>query len=93
MRLASLKSGRDGQLVVVSSDLARFLPAPVPTLQAALDDLGFDPGPADGLLGPATRGAIRAFQEANDLPVTGRPSPELARALRAAGRTAQAVAQ
>ena len=38
MRLASLKSGRDGQLVVVSSDLARFLPAPVPTLQAALDD-------------------------------------------------------
>ena len=40
MKLASLKSGRDGQLVVVSRDLARCLPADgiAPTLQAALDD-------------------------------------------------------
>ena len=40
MKLASLKHGRDGYLVVVSGDLARYLPASpvVPTLQAALDD-------------------------------------------------------
>jgi fumarylacetoacetate (FAA) hydrolase len=40
MRLASLKAGRDGRLVVVSSDLTRFVDAgPIaPTLQAALDD-------------------------------------------------------
>jgi fumarylacetoacetate (FAA) hydrolase len=40
MRLASLKDGRDGRLVVVSRDLARCLPANdiAPTLQAALDD-------------------------------------------------------
>jgi fumarylacetoacetate (FAA) hydrolase len=40
MKLASLKSGRDGALVVVSSDLAWFAPAYAiaPTLQAALDD-------------------------------------------------------
>ena len=40
MRLASLKDGRDGRLVVVSRDLTRMAPAdPVaPTLQAALDD-------------------------------------------------------
>ena len=38
MKLASLKHGRDGRLVVVSRDLARFLPADVPTMQAALDD-------------------------------------------------------
>jgi len=40
MKLASLKQGRDGQLVVVSQDLSRFLPAGdvAPTLQAALDD-------------------------------------------------------
>ena len=40
MKLASLKHGRDGRLVVVSRDLARYLPAidVVPTLQAALDD-------------------------------------------------------
>ena len=40
MRLASLKSGRDGRLVVVSADLARCVEAGAiaPTLQAALDD-------------------------------------------------------
>ena len=40
MKLASLKSGRDGQLVVVSRDLTRAAPASAvaPTLQAVLDD-------------------------------------------------------
>jgi fumarylacetoacetate (FAA) hydrolase len=40
MKLASLKHGRDGQLVVVSRDLTRAVDAAhvVPTLQAALDD-------------------------------------------------------
>jgi len=40
MKLASLKSGRDGRLVVVSNDLAWFTDAATvaPTLQAALDD-------------------------------------------------------
>ena len=40
MKLASLKGGRDGRLVVVSKDLARFLPADevAATLQAALDN-------------------------------------------------------
>ena len=40
MKLASLKHGRDGRLVVVSRDLSRMLPVPdiAPTLQAALDD-------------------------------------------------------
>jgi fumarylacetoacetate (FAA) hydrolase len=40
MKLASLKQGRDGRLVVVSSDLAWYADAGhiAPTLQAALDD-------------------------------------------------------
>jgi fumarylacetoacetate (FAA) hydrolase len=40
MKLASLKSGRDGRLVVVSNDLAWYADAGhiVPTLQAALDN-------------------------------------------------------
>lgn len=40
MKLASLKSGRDGRLVVVSDDLAWYADAGhiAPTLQAALDD-------------------------------------------------------
>lgn len=40
MKLASLKSGRDGRLVIVSRDLTRCVSADAvaPTLQAALDD-------------------------------------------------------
>ncbi len=40
MKLASLKGGRDGRLVVVSKDLTRYTDAArvAPTLQAALDD-------------------------------------------------------
>lgn len=40
MKLASLKEGRDGHLVVVSNDLTRYQSASLvaPTLQAALDD-------------------------------------------------------
>jgi len=40
MKLASLKDGRDGRLVVVSRDLSRYLDASkiAPTMQAALDD-------------------------------------------------------
>jgi len=40
VKLASLKDRRDGRLVVVSTDLTRYLPADsvAPTLQAALDD-------------------------------------------------------
>ncbi|MCK9542574.1 MAG: fumarylacetoacetate hydrolase family protein [Novosphingobium sp.] len=40
MKLASLKSGRDGRLAVVSRDLTRYCAADTiaPTLQAALDD-------------------------------------------------------
>ncbi|MBB4266935.1 fumarylacetoacetate hydrolase family protein [Roseospira visakhapatnamensis] len=40
MKLASLKHGRDGRLVIVSRDLSRCVPVPAiaPTLQAALDD-------------------------------------------------------
>ena len=40
MKLASLRSGRDGALVVVSKDLARYVAARdvAPTLQAALDN-------------------------------------------------------
>jgi peptidoglycan hydrolase-like protein with peptidoglycan-binding domain len=39
--------------------------------QEALRTQGFDPGPADGRMGPRTRAAISEFQRKNDLPVTG----------------------
>ena len=39
--------------------------------QRVLTDLGYNPGPIDGLWGPKTRGAVRQFQSENELPVTG----------------------
>lgn len=42
-------------------------------VQARLNNLRFDCGPVDGLLGPTTESAIRRFQRQYDLPVTGQP--------------------
>jgi hypothetical protein len=41
-------------------------------VQEALKSKGFDPGTADGVIGPKTNQAIRDFQKANNLQVTGR---------------------
>lgn len=46
-------------------------------LQRALARRGYDPGPADGVPGDRTEAAVRAFQRANGLSVTGRPSRAL----------------
>jgi lytic murein transglycosylase len=40
-------------------------------MQTALNDRGFDSGAADGLLGPATRDAVRRFQRSAGLPPDG----------------------
>ena len=48
--------------------------------QRALNQLGYDAGPADGIMGPKTRSALSSFQEFNNLPVTGTvDAPTLAR--------------
>ena len=42
-------------------------------MQERLAAAGFDPGPADGVVGARTRAALRAFQEARGLDPTGEP--------------------
>lgn len=44
---------------------------PVKKLQERLKELGFDPGPADGIFGPKTLAAVKAFQQAKGLEVDG----------------------
>jgi hypothetical protein len=51
-------------------------------VQADLWDLGYDPGPVDGLLGARTRAAIRAYQRDAGLPVDGKVSVGLIDRLR-----------
>ena len=40
-------------------------------LQEALKALSFDPGPIDGVFGAQTESAVRAFQQAREIPVDG----------------------
>lgn len=62
MKLASLKSGRDGALVVVSTDLQRCLPADI-TLQQALDDWDRQQPVLERLAEEVDGGAGEAFVE------------------------------
>lgn len=65
-------------------------------VQSMLAELGYDPGPADGLMGQRTRSAIRAYQLHSGLSVDGEPSSTVYGALRTdlgyadRGRTAPA---
>lgn len=53
-------------------------------IQAVLNRLGYDAGPVDGLVGPATWGAVKRFQEDHAMPANGSITPEVTRALFAA---------
>jgi peptidoglycan hydrolase-like protein with peptidoglycan-binding domain len=63
---------------------AQTAPWDIETIQHRLVDLGYDVGATDGLLGPRTRAALRAFQADRRLPITGLPDGDTQRALFAA---------
>ena len=58
-------------------------------VQRGLAHLGFDTGPADGVFGRRTRGAIESYQRDKGLPATGYLTAELGDALIALGGAAQ----
>jgi peptidoglycan hydrolase-like protein with peptidoglycan-binding domain len=53
----------------------------VADIQGMLNELGYDAGSADGIMGPRTKAAIQHFQGAANIPVDGRVSPELSSTL------------
>jgi hypothetical protein len=59
-----------GKTTVASSSRDSFY---ILTVQRALEVLGYNPGPIDGLWGPKTRSAIRSFQRIQNLEVDGIP--------------------
>jgi len=74
--LPQIATGRDAVHEPLSRDEAE-------EMQQLLNRLGFDAGSEDGVPGPRTRAAIRAFQKAHSLPPDGYPAPALLKRLRA----------
>lgn len=63
------------------ADAPRLSLAQVQSLQEKLNALGFDAGQPDGVLGPATRSAIRAFQQQKQMVADGYPDASVFKAL------------
>jgi len=85
---------------VAAPVMATFTPIIAPyslsNVQVALSDLGYVVGTADGVIGPKSRAAIRAYQADSGLPTSGEPSRALYEKLQASiaqrsGQTAKPV--
>jgi membrane-bound lytic murein transglycosylase B len=65
-----------GSALVVQADATGALSTTqLKTMQQSLNEMGFDAGTADGMLGPRTETAIRVYQVMHQLPADGYPSP------------------
>lgn len=69
--------------VNIALDLYRERLDNVLRMQIALDALGFNPGPIDGVLGPRTTAAIKKYQQTTAMPITGALTDEQIDALEA----------
>ncbi len=71
----TMASNDDMYLGGMSTDTNPTIPdpeeRPVMQAQVVLDRVGFGPGVIDGKMGMSTENALRGFQEANDLDITG----------------------
>lgn len=75
--LADRIAGAGGLQNPPPTDTPNLSRADIEALQAALATEGFDPGKPDGILGPATRSAIRQFQASNNMIADGYPSADV----------------
>ncbi|MEF7616708.1 lytic murein transglycosylase [Aquincola sp. MAHUQ-54] len=80
--LAQQLDGGPGVQAPWPRDLPALSRNQVLALQAALNQQGFDAGTPDGLMGPATRSALRRYQRSVGLPPDGYPDPALLERLR-----------
>lgn len=66
-----------GGVVAPAGEAGALSTAQMVALQTALNEMGFDAGTADGLLGPRTQTAIRRYQVKHQLPADGYPAPSV----------------
>jgi membrane-bound lytic murein transglycosylase B len=79
--LADRVAGAGGLQNPPPEDLPALSRDQIVQMQDTLNDRGFESGEADGILGSATRKAIRQFQQAEGLIADGFPSSEVLQAL------------
>jgi peptidoglycan hydrolase-like protein with peptidoglycan-binding domain len=79
--LAQRLAGGSGVYASWPRDLQMLARSQLLALQTALNAGGFESGAPDGMMGPATRRAIRQYQRSAGLPVDGYPTLELLRRL------------
>ena len=80
--LAQRLSGGPGVQAPWPRDLAALTRQQLLELQTALNQRGFDSGTPDGMMGPATRDALRRYQRSAGLPADGYPTLDLVQRLR-----------
>ena len=91
--LSSAKVGSAApQRNVASRDETKLTQAGRRRIQQALAASGFNPGGADGVFGPKTRAALRAWQTANGYAATGQLTSEQIRILQSEKRRTRPVA-
>lgn len=78
-----------GKLSKPLPDLPNYTIAEMQQFQEKLNQLGFDVGEADGILGPATRKGVRKFQATVGLIADGYPSKETVEAVQLAPLNAE----
>lgn len=85
-----------GTGVAPAGEAGALSTAQLAALQQSLNELGFDSGNPDGLLGPLTQSAIRRYQVAHGLPADAYPAPSVlahVEQTHAAARAAGCIAQ